>query len=191
MSDQVIKSIERVTIAVVIGYVAFLFLSKPKDSPSIVVTRDTATANITIINPTPSQTTISKVPVYIPPDYNSLVQAFLLAVKERDEVNQYDSTVEVKKDSTVVGLIPYQIKTKGQLLSFSMQPKIISTNTVLTRVPFVALYGGLGVHSIGGVSEPTINLSLQKERMLYSIGKDISGKGWEGSIKFNLITKYK
>lgn len=175
---------------IVVAVIAFKLVKERKPDTIIENRRDSA--QVIIINPTPSQTIIGKEPTYIPTNYDSLVKMFIQAVKERDEVNKYDSTVYVKHDTDTVANIPYHITTKGKLLDFKMTPVVISTSKTIYKEEVFGLYGGLSSMVVGKDAYINVEGSYQgKNGQIYTLGKGLNTNSWMFGVQFPLVRKWK
>lgn len=189
-SHRILRTVEIILALCVVAYLVHVWENK-KESPTITVEKQRDSSNIIIVNPTPSQTIPSKEPVFIPPNYDDLVKAFLEAVKQRDEVNKYDSTVYVMHDTDTTAIVPYHITTKGKLLDFRMNPTIISTKTTITKNLSYQINASLGLHTYTDKVSVSANVGYMTPKVLYEVGHDINGKGWHFKVGIPLITKYK
>jgi len=193
MTEHGHKTLRTILWCVCFILLAIMVLKVPKSSTTqTVVEHRRDSANIIVINPTPSQTIAYKDPIQVPVNYDELVKAFLQAVREKEEINRYDSTVYVRHDTDTVGVIPYHITTKGKLLGFSMEPKVINTVTTITKTIDYCIYAGAEIHSVGSQASMSLDLGYQsKNGQRYSIGKNINDIGWSASFHLPLFTRYK
>ena len=177
-------------LAIVISSILLYKIVTAEPKVNTVVEHRRDSAQVIVINPTPSQTIVSKDPIYVPPNYDDLVKAFMAAVRERDEVNKYDSVVYVKHDTDTVARIPYHITTKGKLLDFRMTPAVISEVKTITKEQIFGLYGGVSTMVVGSQAYINFDGSYQgKNGNIYTLAKGLNANTWQFGVKIPIIRK--
>lgn len=193
MTDQAHRTLRSFFFMVTIASVCYLVfrIVPKKESISNIIEHFRDTSHIVVVNPVPSETIVSKDTIYIPPNYDDLVLTFIEAVKQRDEINKYDSTVYITNDKDTTGVIPYKITTKGKLLDFSMSPVVTSIMKTEQRDMLYGVYGGMSTM----VLDKGLYLSLEgsyqnKNGQIFTLGKGINSNLWSFGVKVPIIKKY-